>query len=330
MLVVLQGMDTSGKDGTIKHVFRTVNPLGVQRGQLQASQRHRARPRLPVARSRAHAGTRPHHDFQPIALRGCACRPRAQPRAQEAMGPALPPPARLRTHAHRRRHDHPQVLPAHLEGRAEGTAWRSGCRIRRSSGSSSTATSTSASDGTTTRRRTRSHWPRRRPESAPWYIVPSDRKWYRNLVISQTLIDTLESLTMSYPEPTARPRQDQDRLTRAFLEIGASCDTMCPLRRQFRLTQLLRRFGQWRGGGRGPAATRPRPRSPRPARSLVSASSADRRARSRSIWSANSAKSDRILTLSSLTSMNPPCTAANDVAAVGAVGPSPSTCRAHR
>jgi len=28
-LVVLQGMDTSGKDGTIKHVFRTVNPIGV-------------------------------------------------------------------------------------------------------------------------------------------------------------------------------------------------------------------------------------------------------------------------------------------------------------
>ena len=30
MLVVLQGMDTSGKDGTIKHVFKTINPLGVK------------------------------------------------------------------------------------------------------------------------------------------------------------------------------------------------------------------------------------------------------------------------------------------------------------
>ena len=30
MLIVLQGMDTSGKDGTIKHVFRQVNPLGVK------------------------------------------------------------------------------------------------------------------------------------------------------------------------------------------------------------------------------------------------------------------------------------------------------------
>ncbi len=32
--------------------------------------------------------------------------------------------------------------------------------------------------------------------------MPSDRKWYRNLVISQILIDTLESLEMSYPEPS--------------------------------------------------------------------------------------------------------------------------------
>src|SRR4051795_288093 len=30
VLVVLQGMDTSGKDGTIKHVFHTVNPAGVR------------------------------------------------------------------------------------------------------------------------------------------------------------------------------------------------------------------------------------------------------------------------------------------------------------
>src|SRR4051795_4103039 len=30
VLIVLQGMDTSGKDGTIKHVFKMVNPLGVR------------------------------------------------------------------------------------------------------------------------------------------------------------------------------------------------------------------------------------------------------------------------------------------------------------
>jgi PPK2 family polyphosphate:nucleotide phosphotransferase len=37
---------------------------------------------------------------------------------------------------------------------------------------------------------------------APWYIVPSDRKWYRNLVISSVLVNTLENLKMAYPKPT--------------------------------------------------------------------------------------------------------------------------------
>ena len=37
-------------------------------------------------------------------------------------------------------------------------------------------------------------------ENAPWYIVPANRKWYRNIVISQILVDTLEGLA-SYDFP---------------------------------------------------------------------------------------------------------------------------------
>jgi PPK2 family polyphosphate:nucleotide phosphotransferase len=36
---------------------------------------------------------------------------------------------------------------------------------------------------------------------APWHIIPANRKWYRNVVISRIIVDTLESLKMSYPEP---------------------------------------------------------------------------------------------------------------------------------
>ncbi|HET91942.1 MAG TPA: polyphosphate kinase 2 family protein [Chloroflexi bacterium] len=35
---------------------------------------------------------------------------------------------------------------------------------------------------------------------APWYIVPANRKWYRNLVVATVLVETLEGLGMSYPE----------------------------------------------------------------------------------------------------------------------------------
>ena len=36
LLVVLQGLDTSGKDGTIRHVFDGVNPLGVRVASFKA------------------------------------------------------------------------------------------------------------------------------------------------------------------------------------------------------------------------------------------------------------------------------------------------------
>ena len=40
-------------------------------------------------------------------------------------------------------------------------------------------------------------------EWAPWYVVPANKKWYRDLVISETLIETLKDLKMSYPAPKA-------------------------------------------------------------------------------------------------------------------------------
>ena len=38
---------------------------------------------------------------------------------------------------------------------------------------------------------------------APWHIIPADKKWYRNLVIAECIVDTLRKLGMRYPEPTA-------------------------------------------------------------------------------------------------------------------------------
>jgi PPK2 family polyphosphate:nucleotide phosphotransferase len=38
-------------------------------------------------------------------------------------------------------------------------------------------------------------------EWAPWYIVPSNHNWYRNLVVATILVDTLKKLNMQYPQP---------------------------------------------------------------------------------------------------------------------------------
>jgi PPK2 family polyphosphate:nucleotide phosphotransferase len=40
---------------------------------------------------------------------------------------------------------------------------------------------------------------------APWFIIPSDHKWYRNVAISEILVDALESLKLEYPAATFDP-----------------------------------------------------------------------------------------------------------------------------
>jgi PPK2 family polyphosphate:nucleotide phosphotransferase len=37
---------------------------------------------------------------------------------------------------------------------------------------------------------------------APWFIIPSNHKWFRNLAISKIVVETLESLHMTFPAPT--------------------------------------------------------------------------------------------------------------------------------
>jgi PPK2 family polyphosphate:nucleotide phosphotransferase len=39
-------------------------------------------------------------------------------------------------------------------------------------------------------------------DAGPWYIIPADRKWVRNLAVSQILVETLEALKMKVPKPT--------------------------------------------------------------------------------------------------------------------------------
>jgi len=39
-------------------------------------------------------------------------------------------------------------------------------------------------------------------KNAPWYVIPSNHKWFRNLAVSQIIADAMEALKMSYPPPT--------------------------------------------------------------------------------------------------------------------------------
>ena len=43
-------------------------------------------------------------------------------------------------------------------------------------------------------------------EHAPWYVVPSDRKWYRNLCVARIMLDTLKKLDMDFPRINWDPK----------------------------------------------------------------------------------------------------------------------------
>jgi PPK2 family polyphosphate:nucleotide phosphotransferase len=201
VLVVLQGMDTSGKDGTIKHVFRTVNPLGVKAANFK-------RPNdTELAHDylwRVHQHTpglghitifnRSHYE-DVLVVRVHDLVPKAQwsrryrqlcdfERMLTEEGTVV-----LKFFLHISKDEQKERLEERLENPKKQWKFEHGDLDERKYWDDYQAAYEEALAKTST-------------AEAPWYIVPSDRKWYRNLVISQTLIDTLESLKMDYPEPS--------------------------------------------------------------------------------------------------------------------------------
>jgi PPK2 family polyphosphate:nucleotide phosphotransferase len=50
------------------------------------------------------------------------------------------------------------------------------------------------------------------PEHAPWYVIPADHKWFRNLAVSRILVETLEAMDLALPAVTV----DLEAIRRAY------------------------------------------------------------------------------------------------------------------
>jgi polyphosphate kinase 2 (PPK2 family) len=51
---------------------------------------------------------------------------------------------------------------------------------------------------------------------APWYVIPADQKWYRNLHIAQIVRKALEALDLRYPQPAPELETKIDEFLKAL------------------------------------------------------------------------------------------------------------------
>ena len=200
MLIVLQGMDTSGKDGTIKHVFRIINPVGVKvknferpndvelaHDYLWRVHEHTPRNGRIVIFNRSH-----YEDVLVVRVNDLVPRKVWQKRYEHIRGfekmLADEGTTIVKIFLHISKGEQRARLQERLDNPAKHWKFDHGDIAERAHWDSYTAAYEQAISETST-------------DQAPWYVVPSDRKWYRNLVVSQLLIDELEGLEMKFPEP---------------------------------------------------------------------------------------------------------------------------------
>ena len=185
MLVVIQGMDTSGKGGVLKHAVVDARPRRGAGGVVQEADRGGARARLPLAGREAGPGTRARstifdrsHYEDVLIARVHELAPEEEiERRYDAIND-------FETTARRGRHHDRQADAAHLQGGAARPAAQAARRVP-------TKLWKFKPEDVDERQRWDEYQTayeialeRCNTEWAPWYVVPSDRKWYRTLAIA--------------------------------------------------------------------------------------------------------------------------------------------------
>ena len=214
MLIVLQGIDTAGKDGTIRKVMSAFNPQGVY-----------------VKSFKAPSGQELFHDFLWRVHAACP------PRGSIGIFNRSHYEDVLVTRVHRKFSD--EVLDKRLKHinnfeqmlADEGTVIvklflniskeEQLERLKTRLDDKSRNWKFSSADV-----RERAFWRRyitvfertlsaTSTKDAPWWIIPSDRKWVRNLAVSEVLLRTLEQMNLDWPRPDVELGKVRRELERA-------------------------------------------------------------------------------------------------------------------
>ena len=197
LLVILQGMDTSGKDGTIRHVFVDVDPQGIRvvpfmvptplelaHDILWRVHHHAPEKGMMVVFNRSH-----YEDVLVPRVRGlvpaAVWRDRydhinAFERLLTAGGTIV-----AKFYLHIGKEEQEERLLARERDVAKAWKLSSGDWVERRSWDDYVAAYQDAINACST-------------AAAPWYVVSANRKWFRNLAVAEALVDTLRPYRESW------------------------------------------------------------------------------------------------------------------------------------
>jgi PPK2 family polyphosphate:nucleotide phosphotransferase len=201
LLVVLQGMDTSGKDGTISHIFSGINPQGCQVAAFK----------VPTPLEARHDFLwRVHAQVPPRGMIGIFNRSHYEdvlsPRVHKVIsgdiaGSRLEDINEFESYL---ADNDVLILKFYLHISKDEQTRRLQSRIDNPKKHWKLCEADI---------RERQFWPKyidayddilstTSRKHAPWFVIPSDNKWYRNIAISTIIVHLMQSLKLKYPKPT--------------------------------------------------------------------------------------------------------------------------------
>jgi len=207
VLILLQGMDTSGKDGATKRLLEFVNPLEIEIANFKAPSAeelahdylwrvHKVVPRY------GHLGVfnRSHYE-EVLIVRVMDLQPKEVWHARYEQINAFEKYLTenriilLKFFLHISPEEQAERLKARLEDKRKNWKFEMGDLEMRARWSQFQKAYEDALNECST------PW-------APWHLVPADRKWYRDYVIASTVVEALENLNLTWP----KPREDLSKI----------------------------------------------------------------------------------------------------------------------
>jgi PPK2 family polyphosphate:nucleotide phosphotransferase len=211
VLLVLQGLDTSGKGGTVRHVLGQVDPAGVRvtafgrptRDELRHDFLWRIRRTLPPAGSIGVFDRSHYEDVVSVRVRGTVER-RTWMRRYGSInrfeaGLAVGGTRVVKCFLHISAAEQRERLLARLDDPTKRWKFSPGDLDDRARWEDYLDAYADALERCNT-------------EAAPWYVVPADRKWYRNWAVTLLMIEQLEEMDLRWPEPAYYVEEQRARL----------------------------------------------------------------------------------------------------------------------